>query len=165
MQKCKAAVLHFFTFALSIGRASTTGNAKWQKSLNTQEHKLCTFPLFLVQLAWARRGCGGWHKQHLQKCICTFALSAGTAGMGKERVVWLAQVENAKMQKCIFALSAGMAGMGVKDGVISTNPICKSTKVQFFAFLHFRLSWLALWNWWHANGTHKNIHFALGWCG
>ena len=75
----------------------------------------------------------------MQKCICIFALSAGTAGMGmgKERVVWLAQVEYAKMQKCIFPLSAGMAGMGKKDGVVSTNRICKSTKVQFLHFCTF----------------------------
>ena len=41
------------------------------------------------------------------------------------------------MQKCKSALSAGMAGMGKKDGKVSTNRICKRTKVQFLHFCTF----------------------------
>ena len=96
MQTCKAAVLHFCMFALlhfQLGELA-------QQML---EHKLCTFPLFQAWLAWAKQGCGGWHKQNMQKCICIFALSAGKAGMGSTFALSAGRAGtagNAKLQKC-----------------------------------------------------------------
>ena len=105
------------------------------------------FHFSLVQLAWAKQGCGGWHKQHMQKCICICALSAGTAGMGmgKERVVWLAQVEYAKMhfcafgwygkmQKCIFPLSAGMLAWVKRMAWLAQTEYAKVQRCSFCIF-------------------------------
>ena len=76
----------------------------------------------------------------MQKCICIFALSPGTAGMGKERVVWMAQVEYAKvLQNCNFALSAGMAGMG-KERVVWLAQV-EYAKLQKCAFGWYGWQW------------------------
>ena len=130
----KAAVLHFCIFSWESWHNWQCKIAKMLKHARTQTLHFSTFSG--VQLAWARQGCGGWHKQHMQKCICIFALSAGTAGMGmgKERVVWLAQVEYAKMQKCIFPLSAGMLAWVKRMAWLAQTEYAKVQRCSFCIF-------------------------------
>ena len=104
-----------------------------------QEHKLCTFPLFLVRLAWAKQGRGGgWHNQNMQKCKSALLRFRLVWLAWVKRIAWLAQKEYAKVQRCsfcIFALSAVMAG------------IVKLMKCKWYLQKHTFCTWLVRLAW------------------
>ena len=123
VQSCSFAFLHFHLGELAQLAMQNCKNARTCKNTD--------FALF--HFFWY-----GWHEQGEHK-LCHFPFFAGTAGMGKARMWWLAQAAYAKvhLHLCTFGWY-GWHGHGQrKGGVVGASRICKN------AFLRFRLVWLA----------------------